>query len=137
METYPLPAAVVCDPIIANRDFWFTDTTSMLSVERDFIEKVRNAVHNHLDEEGYSANQLTAEIGLSRTQLHRKLKALISQAPGELIRVIRLQYAHDLLERQVASVAEVGYIVGYSSPASFSSSFSRHFGFPPKNVSNV
>lgn len=120
----------------SRRDFWFTDTSSMPSIEHDFIQKVRNAVHNHLDEEGYSADQLAGDIGLSRTQLHRKLKALIGQAPGELIRVIRLQYAHDLLERQVATIAEVGYMVGYSSPASFSASFSRHFGFPPKNVVN-
>ncbi|MEO6850330.1 MAG: helix-turn-helix transcriptional regulator, partial [Mucilaginibacter sp.] len=75
--------------------------------------------------------------GLSRTQLHRKLKALIGHAPGELIRIVRLQYAHDLLLRQVATVAEVAYMVGFGSPASFSTSFSRHFGFPPSRVVEV
>jgi signal transduction histidine kinase/DNA-binding response OmpR family regulator len=121
----------------SNRDLWFSDVISMPSIERDFISRVRSAVESHLDEEGYSADQLARDIGLSRTQLHRKLKDLIGKAPGELIRIIRLQYAHNLLQRQVATVAEVGYMVGYSSPASFSASFSRHFGFPPKSVANL
>lgn len=115
-------------------DLWFSDILSMPSIERDFIARVRSAVENHLDEEGYSADQLARDIGLSRTQLHRKLKALIGQAPGELIRIVRLQYAHDLLQRRIATVAEVAYMVGFSSPASFSTSFSRHFGFSPKTV---
>lgn len=118
----------------SSRDLWFSDTISLPSIEREFITRVRTAVENHLDEEGYSADQLARDIGLSRTQLHRKLKDLIGQSPGEMIRIIRLQYAHNLLQRQVATVAEVGYMVGYSSPASFSASFSRHFGFPPKSV---
>ncbi|MBS1531373.1 MAG: response regulator [Bacteroidetes bacterium] len=120
----------------SSRDLWFSDTISMPSIEREFIARVRSAVESHLDEEGYSADQLARDVGLSRTQLHRKLKDLIGQAPGELIRIIRLQYAHNLLQRQVATIAEVGYMVGYSSPASFSASFSRHFGFPPKSVVN-
>ncbi|HVW15384.1 MAG TPA: ATP-binding protein [Mucilaginibacter sp.] len=118
----------------SSRDLWFSDTIVMPSIEQEFIKRVRRAVETHLDEEGYSAEQLARDVGLSRTQLHRKLKDLIGQAPGELIRIIRLQYAHNLLQRQVATVAEVGYMVGYSSPASFSASFSRHFGFPPKRV---
>ncbi|WDF78796.1 ATP-binding protein [Mucilaginibacter sp. KACC 22773] len=118
----------------SSRDLWFSDVLSMPSIEQDFIARVRNAVESHLDEEGYSADQLARDIGLSRTQLHRKLKGLIGQAPGELIRIIRLQYAHNLLQRRVATVSEVAYMVGFSSPASFSASFSRHFGFAPKTV---
>ncbi|WP_167667904.1 ATP-binding protein [Mucilaginibacter gossypiicola] len=121
----------------SRQDLWFTDALSMPSIERDFITRVRHAVESHLNEEGYSADQLARDIGLSRTQLHRKLKDLINQSPGELIRIIRLQYAHDLLQRRVATIAEVAYMVGFSSPASFSASFSRHFGFAPKTVSAI
>lgn len=121
----------------SRKDVWFNETVSMPSIEQDFITRVRAAVEEHLNEEGYNADQLARDIGLSRTQLHRKLKALIGQAPGELIRIVRLQYAHDLLSRRVATVAEVAYMVGFSSPASFSTSFSRHFGFSPKAVEVV
>lgn len=116
----------------SSHNLWLSDTFSMPPIEHEFIMRVRRAVENHLNEDGYSADQLALDIGLSRTQLHRKLKALIGQAPGELIRIVRLQYARNLLERRVATVAEVAYMVGFSSPASFSASFSRHFGFPPK-----
>ena len=121
----------------SRQDIWLNDTMSMPSIEQDFIARVRKAVENHLDEEGYGAEQLAGDVGLSRTQLHRKLKALIGQAPGELIRIVRLQYAHDLLQRRVLTVAEVAYKVGFSTPASFSTSFSRHFGYPPRDVVQV
>ncbi|MDB5147573.1 MAG: response regulator [Mucilaginibacter sp.] len=121
----------------SRQDLWFTDVLNMPSIERDFITRVRNAVESHLNEEGYSADQLARDIGLSRTQLHRKLKDLINQSPGELIRIVRLQYAHELLQRRVATVAEVAYMVGFGSPASFSASFSRHFGFAPKTVGAI
>ncbi|SDF71805.1 Signal transduction histidine kinase [Mucilaginibacter pineti] len=118
----------------STRDLWLKDTIALPTIEQDFIARIRQAVESHLNEEGYSADQLAADIGLSRTQLHRKLKGLIGQAPGELIRIVRLQYAHDLLERRVATVSEVAYMVGFGSPASFSASFSRHFGFAPSKV---
>lgn len=121
----------------ASGDLWLRDTIALPSIEQDFITRIRRAVESHLNEEGYSADQLARDIGLSRTQLHRKLKGLIGQAPGELIRIVRLQYAHDLLERRVATVSEVAYMVGFSSPASFSTSFSRHFGFAPKTVDSL
>jgi len=121
----------------SKHDLWFSDALSMPSIERDFITRVRSAVESHLNEEGYSTDQLARDIGLSRTQLHRKLKDLINQSPGELIRIVKLQYAHNLLERRVATVAEVAYMVGFSSPASFSASFSRHFGFAPKTVGAI
>lgn len=118
----------------STRHLWLKDTTALPSIEQNFIARVRLAVESHLSEDGYSADQLAADIGLSRTQLHRKLKDLIGQAPGELIRIVRLQYAHNLLERRVATVSEVAYMVGFGSPASFSASFSRHFGFAPSKV---
>ncbi|MEO6980090.1 MAG: ATP-binding protein, partial [Mucilaginibacter sp.] len=121
----------------SNLDLWLKDTSALPSIEQDFIARIRQAVESHLNEEGYSADQLAADMGLSRTQLHRKLKGIIGQAPGELIRIVRLQYAHNLLERRVATVSEVAYMVGFGSPASFSVSFSRHFGFAPSKVAEA
>ncbi|RWY55927.1 response regulator [Mucilaginibacter gilvus] len=113
---------------------WLNDPAYLPSIEQAFMKKIQLAVEKHLDDAGYGTDQLATEIGLSRIQLHRKLKAVIGTAPGELIRVIRLQYAHALLQNRTATVAEVAYQVGFSNPASFSASFSRHFGFPPKMV---
>jgi transcriptional regulator GlxA family with amidase domain len=51
-----------------------------------------------------------------------------------MVRIIRLQRAHELLTGNVATVAEVSYQVGFGNPTSFSTSFSRHFGYAPSEV---
>ncbi|WP_342457032.1 helix-turn-helix transcriptional regulator [Mucilaginibacter sp. SJ] len=98
---------------------------------------MKAAVENNLDDNSYGTDQLAGDIDMSRIQLHRKLKAITGRVPGELVREIRLQHAHDLLARRTATIAEVAYQVGFSSPASFSASFSRHFGFSPKQVNSL
>ncbi|MGI4871134.1 MAG: ATP-binding protein [Janthinobacterium lividum] len=104
------------------------------SMEQAFLGKVQQVVERFLDDETLNVEILSRELGLSRTQLHRKLKALTDQAPGDFIRLVRLQRAHELLASGAATVAEVAYQVGYSNPANFSTSFSRHFGYPPSST---
>lgn len=116
---------------------WLSGISDMPSKEQEFIEKVRASIAEHLDDSDYGADQLAGDLALSRTQLHRKLKQLLDQSPGELIRIIRLQRAHALLKNRAGTVAEVAYMVGYGNPANFSTSFSRHFGYPPGQLSKV
>ncbi len=116
---------------------WLTDVEQLPSMEQQFLDGVRKAIETHLDDTGYGADQLAADISLSRTQLHRKLKQLINKSPGELVRTIRMQRAHELLQKNAATVAEVCYMVGYGNPANFSTSFSKHFGYPPSEVANI
>lgn len=104
------------------------------TAEQAFLTKVHQVVERFLDDETLSVETLSRELGLSRTQLHRKLKALTDQAPGDLIRLIRLRRAHELLAASRATVAEVAYQVGYGNPANFSTSFSRHFGYAPSST---
>ncbi|MFT4205060.1 MAG: response regulator [Chitinophagaceae bacterium] len=109
-------------------------TEALPSIEKRFLDRVQSVVRDHLDDELFGADQLASQIGLSRTQLHRKLKALLDKSPGDFIRTFRLEHAHHLLRERAATVSEVAYMVGFSNPASFSASFSRHFGFPPSEV---
>ncbi|MBJ6111490.1 response regulator [Hymenobacter sp. BT523] len=104
------------------------------SLDQAFLAKFDAAVLAHLGDESYGVDQLGQELGLSRTQLHRKLKALTGQAPGEYLRNTRLLRALALLQARAGTVAEVAYQVGYGSPAHFSTAFSRHFGFAPSTV---
>ncbi|WP_170069419.1 hybrid sensor histidine kinase/response regulator transcription factor [Spirosoma pollinicola] len=117
-----------------NRDSLWHTGDALPSMEQAFLDRVRTAIDAHLEDEGFSVDQLSDNLGVSRTQLHRKLKALINQSPGDLIRVVRLQRALDLLTRNVATVSEVAYMVGFGNPANFSTSFSRHFGYAPSEV---
>ena len=116
------------------KNLWFIQTEELPSMEQAFLGKVRNALEAHLSDETYSAELLGSDVGLSRTQFHRKLKALINQTPGDLLRTVRMDKAMELLQKNAGTVAEVGYMVGYGNPSNFSTSFTRHFGFPPSEV---
>ncbi|WP_460608745.1 ATP-binding protein [Hymenobacter terrigena] len=105
-----------------------------LSLDQDFLRRVSESMLRHLADESFGVDELGADIGMSRTQIHRKLKALTGQSPGESLRTTRLNRALALLQAQVSTVAEVAYQVGFSSPAAFSTAFSRQFGFPPSAV---
>ncbi len=113
---------------------WLEAADQLPSIEQVFLSKVRAAIDTHIADDQYSSEQLAADMALSRTQLHRKLKQLINQSPGELIRLIRMQRAHELLQHHAATVAEVCYMTGYTNPANFSTTFSRHFGYPPSEA---
>lgn len=113
---------------------WHTNKDELPSMEQVFLEKIKRSVEAHLDDEQYSVDQLGDEIGMSRVQLHRKLKGLTNQSPGELIRVVRLQRAFELLKQKAGNVSEIAYMVGFSNPNSFSTSFSKHFGFAPSDA---
>ncbi|QHT71497.1 response regulator [Rhodocytophaga rosea] len=110
---------------------WQTNESELPSQEQIFLDKVKAFIEARLSDEHFGVDQLSEEMAMSRTQLHRKLKALIDYSPGDLIRLIRLQHALTLLTHNVASVSEVAYQVGFANPASFSASFSRHYGFSP------
>lgn len=102
--------------------------------ELHFMEKVRNVIEAQLDNELFGVDRLCDLIGLSRAQLHRKLKNTIGHPPGDLIRMVRLQQALNLLKAGETTVAEVAYKVGFNSPASFSTSFSNYFGYSPNEA---
>jgi AraC-like DNA-binding protein len=102
--------------------------------ELNFMEKVRDLIEGQLENELFGVDTLGDMIGLSRAQLHRKLKNTTGHPPGDLIRIVRLQQALNLLKVGEMTVAEVAYKVGFNSPASFSTSFSNYFGYAPSDV---
>ena len=90
------------------------------SSEKDFISRVREVIEENIDNESFGVNEIAEAIHLSRSQLHRKLKALTGQAPNEIIRNYRLERGLQLLQQGNATVTEVAYQTGFSSPAYFS-----------------
>jgi AraC-like DNA-binding protein len=104
------------------------------SIDKVFLEKVISAVNTHLADEGFSVEELSREVGMSKSQLNRKLQALIGQTPNKLIRSFRLQQAHELLEKNAGSIAEIAYMTGFSSPNYFNAVFKDEFGIVPGQV---
>ncbi|WP_460501662.1 helix-turn-helix transcriptional regulator, partial [Hymenobacter agri] len=107
---------------------------TLSAIDRTFLARVAAAVAENLDNGEFEVEQLTSAVALSRTQVHRKLRALTGQSPAEYIRTERLQVARELLRAQAGTVAEVCYRVGFNSPAHFSTAFSRQFGYPPSEA---
>lgn len=101
------------------------------SAQRQFLERVTAAVEKHLAEEELSVESLAKEIGLSRAQLHRKVKAITNKSPNELIRSFRLQRAAELIRQDAGSLAEIAYQVGFSSQAYFTRCFVEEFRVTP------
>ena len=78
-----------------------------------------------------NVEELGADLGMSRVQLYRKVKALTGLSPVELIRMTRLKRAELLLQQGGKTVSEVAYEVGFSSPSYFSKCFRDYFGCSP------
>lgn len=111
------------------------------SMDQAFLEKLRKAVEENLGNEQFGVEELAHEVGLSRSQIHRKLQELTGQSTTQFIREIRLDHAMELLQNEVATVSEIAYRVGFSSPTYFSTCFHEYFGFPPgeatENVAKI
>ncbi|MCF8275398.1 MAG: response regulator [Flavobacteriales bacterium] len=104
------------------------------SMEEKFLMRVKGVVDKHLDDENFSVEELSKEVGMSRAQLHRKLIALTGKSASRFVRNYRLEHAYQLLENKVGTVSEIAYRVGYSSPAYFTKCFTEDFGISPSQV---
>jgi AraC-like DNA-binding protein len=101
------------------------------SSEKQFLDKISEIIENRIGDEKFGVDELSKEIGLSRSQLHRKLKAVSDQTTTEFIRNFRLQRATDLIKQNAGNMAEIAYQVGFSSQAYFTKSFTELFGCSP------
>ena len=100
-------------------------------LDEEFLKKAVAAVEAHLDDCAFSADMFAEAMNMSRSNLHIKMKALTGSSSMDFIRKIRLSKACELLKDGRYSVAEVSDMVGYSSPAYFTTSFKKHFGCLP------
>ena len=110
---------------------------SAVSMDQEFVQRVLEAIEHNFGDDQYSVEVLADEIGMSVSQLNRKLGALIDQSAGKLIRSMRLQRAADLLTQQAGTVGEIAYQVGFGSQASFATAFKRQFGVSPSEYSRT
>ena len=95
------------------------------------MERIMKAVNKNLSNSDFNVDMLTQEVGISRAQLHRKMKELTGISTSEFIRNIRLEQAARLLREQKINVTQVAYTVGFSNLAHFSTIFRKHFGIAP------
>ncbi len=104
---------------------------TVISVHQKFIEALKNVIEKNIDNELFGVEDLGKEMAMSRSQIHRKLKALTDLSATTFIRNYRLHRAADLLKQGAGNVTEISYQVGFNSQTYFSSSFQELFGCSP------
>ena len=95
------------------------------------MERIMKAVNKNISNSDFNVDMLTQEVGISRAQLHRKMKEMTGISTSEFIRNIRLEQAARLLKEQKINVTQVAYTVGFSNLAHFSTIFRKYFGVAP------
>ncbi|MDH4069882.1 MAG: ATP-binding protein, partial [Ignavibacteria bacterium] len=106
------------------------------SLDREFLEKILDRIKTHIEDPTFGVQRLADQIGMSVSQVNRKLNALIGQSAGRLIRSSRLEFAAGLLARRAGSVAEIADRVGFADQASFSRSFRDRFQCSPSEYTS-
>ena len=99
--------------------------------------RFKAVVEARLSDSNLSVEDLGADMGLSRVQLYRKVKALTGSTPVDLIRKARLAKARELLQSTDLTVSEVAYKVGFTTPSYFTKCFKDEYGRVPGDVREV
>ncbi|MEM1326679.1 MAG: helix-turn-helix domain-containing protein [Bacteroidota bacterium] len=97
----------------------------------DFLQQSRMVVLNALDDSTFGVEQLSDALGMSRSQLHRRVKAATGLSTSHFIRQIRLEAAQQMLTATDWNVSEIAYKTGHSTPANFSKYFKAEYGISP------
>ncbi len=101
------------------------------SMEEKFIESAIQSVESHMSDSEYNVDVLCQDVGMSRSQLFRKLKAITDFSPVEFIRMLRIKRAGQIITQNSNSISEVAYMVGFSDLDYFRKCFKSQFGVTP------
>lgn len=104
---------------------------TITSLDEQLIEKALECVEKNMSNADYNVESLSADMGIERSSLYRKMSAIVGQTPSEFMRVVRLKRAARLLESSRYSVQEISWMVGFNTPRYFSSYFKEMFGMTP------
>lgn len=112
------------------------ENIALTSADAKFLQRVIDAVEENIEAADFGVRELATVVGMSRSQLHRKLKALTDHPPLEFIRTIKLKRAAALLKHHTGNISEIAYQVGFSNPSYFAECFRKLYGVPPREYSS-
>lgn len=104
---------------------------AITSLDEIFLKKVQQVLDDKLVEASFSIEDFSKAVGMSRMQLHRKIKALIGLSASEFIRSQRLKLAANLLKKSDINISQIGYAVGFNDHAYFSKCFKDMYNCTP------
>ena len=101
-----------------------------LELDQEFLEKATSRIKKNLGCD-FTVDDLCLEMGMSRSSLYNKIKALTGHSPSEFVRQVRMKEAAALLRSKEYTVSEVSDRMGYSDPKYFTDIFKKHYGMTP------
>lgn len=103
-------------------------------LDKAFMDKVMGIIEEQLPNSDFTINDLCSELAMSRSSVFNKIKALTGKGPNDVIKIMRLNKAHELLLSRELNVGEVAFKVGFADPKYFSTCFKKQFGVSPNKV---
>ena len=101
------------------------------NIDQEYMDKVHDFIMKHIAETDLNIENLTLQLGTSKSSLYRKLKANTGLSINEYIRLCRLKQAAELLSSQKYKINEVAFMTGFSSPSYFATCFQKQFNITP------
>ena len=112
------------------------ENKKLTGYDEKFMYKVMEVIEKHISEEDFSTEEFGEELGMSRMQVHRKLKALTGKSAIQYIRKVKLDKAKKMIQEKSGNISEIAYSLGFGSPAYFTKCFKEEFGYPPSEISD-
>lgn len=100
-------------------------------MEEKFLNRLMDAIEKTWDQEGFNVGDFCKQIGLSRSQLYRKITSLTGYSPTGFIKEFRLRKAIKLIEKQQGNIAQIAFETGFNSPSYFSKCFKKRYDLLP------
>lgn len=104
------------------------------TIDEKFMIRVSEIIAQHISEEEFSIEEFCSEIAMSRTQFHRKIKALTGKSASLYIRSVKLAEARKMIKEKNGNISEIAYSLGFSSPAYFTRCFREEYSYPPSEM---
>ncbi len=114
-----------------NKPLTHYNNVTVSKVDEEYMEKLHDFIMTHIAEADLNIENLTTQLGTSKSSLYRKLKANTGLSINEYIRVCRLKQAAELLSSQKYKINEVAFMTGFSSPSYFATCFQKQFNLSP------
>ncbi|MFW5701295.1 MAG: response regulator, partial [Cyclobacteriaceae bacterium] len=106
---------------------------TLVNRDEEFIQKAVDLINENLTNADFDKDAFAREMGVSRSQLYKRIIALTGESPNEFVRNIKLKKAAQILKTGTTlQISEIGYMVGFTDPNYFTRKFREYFGTPPR-----
>lgn len=117
---------------LIKKPFFTVDNMKMSKADEEFMNKVMQTIQEHIADENFNVELMADVLCMSRSSLLRRIKSLFNLSPIELIRLVKLKKAAELIKDGKYRIGDICFMVGINSSSYFSKLFLKQFGMTPK-----